>query len=128
MLRLGLVGAYVPPGWPEAVRPPGSEDFEPSAIAWLLDVLPTEYRQYEVLRRHPVALASMARYYADGCVEGARRGYRACRGELAELVPPHVADGVLAAYRQEGFRLAATAREVGLVGAALRGKAWPPSL
>lgn len=128
MLRLGLVGAYVPPGWPEAVGPPGSDDFEPSAIAWLLDVLPTEYRQYEVLRRHPVALASMAGYYADSCVEGARRGYRTCRRELAELVPPHVADGVLAAYRQEGFRLAATAREVGLVGAALRGETFSPRL
>jgi hypothetical protein len=99
VLRLGLVGAYVPPGWPEAVRPPGSDDFEPSAIAWMLDVMPTEYRQYEVLRRHPVALASMAGYYANSCVEGARRGYRTCR---RELVPPHVADGVLAAYRQEG--------------------------
>lgn len=95
-------------------------------MSWLLDVLPTEYRQYEVLRRHPAALASMAGYYADSCVEGARRGYRACRRELAELVPPHVADGVLAAYRQEGFRLAATAREVGLVGAALRGETFPP--
>jgi hypothetical protein len=79
------VGTYVPPGWPEAVRPPGSEDFEPSAIAFLLDVLPTEYRQHVVLRRYPVALASMAGYYADGCVEGARRGYRTCRRELATL-------------------------------------------
>jgi hypothetical protein len=71
----------------------------------LLDVVPPEYRQYEVLRRHPVALAVMARYYADGCVEDARRGYRTCRRELSGLVPPHVVDGVLAAYRQEGFRM-----------------------
>jgi hypothetical protein len=28
------VGAYVPPGWPEGVRPPGSSDFEASAIAF----------------------------------------------------------------------------------------------
>ena len=56
--------------------------------------MPPEYRQHEVLRRYPVALASMAGYYADGCVEGARRGYRACRRELAELVPPHAVDGV----------------------------------
>jgi len=41
--------------------------------SWLLDVLPTEYRQYEVLRRHPAALALMAGYYADSCVEGPRR-------------------------------------------------------
>ena len=98
---------HVPPGWPQAVRPPGSEDFESSVLSWLLDVLPSEYRQHEVLRRHPVALASVARYYADSCVEGARRGYRTCRRELAELVPPHAADQVLAAYRQEGFRVPA---------------------
>lgn len=42
------------------------------AIAWLLDVVPPEYRQYGVPRRHPAALAAMARYYARGCVEGAR--------------------------------------------------------
>jgi hypothetical protein len=128
VLRLGLVGVYVPPGWPQAVRPPGSEDFESSAVSWLLDVLPSEYRQHEVLRRHPVALASVARYYADSCVEGARRGYRTCRRELAELVPPHAADQVLAAYRQEGFRLAATAKGVELVGSALRGETFPPRL
>jgi hypothetical protein len=119
---------YVPPGWPEAVRPPGSEDFESSAVSWLLDVLPSEYRQHEVLRRHPVALASVARYYADSCVEGARRGYRTCRRELAEVVPPHAADQVLGAYRQEGFRLAATAKGVQLVGSALRGETFPPRL
>jgi hypothetical protein len=70
----------------------------------------------------------MAGYYADGCVEGARRGYRACRQELAELVPPHVADEVLAAYRQEGFKLVATAKGVGLVSAALRGQTFTPAL
>ena len=97
-------------------------------VEWLLDVLPSEYRQHEVLRRHPAALASVARYYADSCVEGARRGYRACRRELSELVPPHAADQVLAAYRQEGFRLAATAKGVGLVGSALRGETFLPRL
>jgi hypothetical protein len=125
---LGFVGAYVPLGWPESVRPPGSEDFEASAAAWLLDVLPPEYRHYEVLRRHPAALAAMARYYADGCVEGARQGYRTCRQELGEMVPPHVVDGVLAAYRQEGFRLAATAKGIELVGRALRGETFAPRL
>ena len=61
-------------------------------------------------------------------VEGARRGYRTCRRELAELVPPHAADQVLAAYRREGFRLAATAKGVELVGSALRGETFPPRL
>jgi hypothetical protein len=43
------------------VHPPGSENFEHTAIAWLLDIVPPEYRSYGILRRHPAALASMAR-------------------------------------------------------------------
>lgn len=93
--------------------------------AWLLDVVPPEYRQYDVLRRHPAALAAMARYYARGCVEGAH-GYRTARGELAEHIPPHAIDGLLAAYRTEGFKLAATSRSVELVERALPGEAFPP--
>lgn len=53
---LPRVGAYVPPGWPQAVHPPGSSDFEASAITWLLEVVQPEYRQYSVLRRPPAAL------------------------------------------------------------------------
>jgi hypothetical protein len=72
----------------------------------------SDYRVYAVLRRHPAALVSMARYYACASLEGARRGYRTARTELAESVPPHAVDGVLAAYRTEGYKLAATARAV----------------
>lgn len=114
---------YVPPGWPQEVSPPGSEDFEEVAAAWLAGLLPSGFRQYEVLRRFPVALASVAGHHVDGCVEGARGAYRACRRELAEVVPPHAADQVLAACRREGFRLVAVSRQVRLVGAALRGEA-----
>jgi hypothetical protein len=56
------MAAYLPHGWPDDVRPPGSEEFEESAVAWLLDVLPPDYRRHLVLRRHPAALASVVRY------------------------------------------------------------------
>ena len=68
------MAVYLPHGWPDDVRPPGSEEFEESAIAWLLDVLPPDYRRHPVLRRHPSALASVARHYSTACVEGARQG------------------------------------------------------
>jgi hypothetical protein len=55
------MAVYLPSDWPAEVRPPGSEDFEASAVAWLLDVLPPDYRRHPVLRRYPVALASVAR-------------------------------------------------------------------
>jgi hypothetical protein len=120
------VSVYVPPGWPADVRPPGTEDFPESATAWLLDLMPPEYRQHEVLRRHPAVLASMARYYSAACVEGARRAYRSARAELATTVPPHAVDEVLSVLRTEGFRLAAAARAVGLVEQALRGEVFTP--
>jgi hypothetical protein len=110
------------------VHPPGSEDFESTAIGWLLDVVPPDYRLHGVLRRYPVALAAMARYHAKACVEGAREGYRTARTELAGTLPPHAVDTVLAAYRKEGARLAATARAVGLVERALRGETFTPTL
>ena len=122
------MASYVPPGWPAGVHPPGSEDFESTAIGWLLDVVPPDYRLHGVLRRYPVALAAMARYHAKACVEGAREGYRTARTELADSLPPHAIDTVLAAYRKEGARLAATARAVDLVERALRGEAFTATM
>jgi outer membrane biosynthesis protein TonB len=122
------MGAYIPPGWPAGVHPPGSEDFESTAVGWLLDVVPPDYRLHGVLRRYPVALATMARYHSKACVEGARQGYRTARTELAGALPPHAIDTVLAAYRKEGARLAATARAVDLVERALRGEVFTPRM
>ena len=73
------MAVYIPPGWPTGVHPPGSEDFEATAIAWLLDVVPPDFRLHGVLRRHPAALAAMARHHTQACVEGARAGYRTAR-------------------------------------------------
>src|SRR5271166_1200831 len=119
---------YTPPGWPAGVHPPDSEEFESTAVTWLLDVVPPDYRLHGVLRRYPVALAAMARYHTKACVEGAREGYRTARTELAGVLPPHAVDTVLAAYRKEGARLAATARAVGLVERALRGEVFTPRM
>ena len=122
------MGAYIPPGWPAGVHPPGSDEFESTAVGWLLDVVPPDYRLHGVLRRYPVALATMARYHSKACVEGARQGYRTARTELAGVLPPHAIDTVLAAYRKEGARLAATAQAVDLVERALRGEVFTPKM
>ena len=122
------MGAYIPPGWPAGVHPPGSEDFESTAVGWLLDVVPPDYRLHGVLRRYPVALAALARYHSKACVEGARQGYRTARTELAGALPPHAIDTVLAAYRKEGARLAATAQAVDLIERALRGEVFTPKM
>jgi hypothetical protein len=122
------MGAYIPPGWPAGVHPPGSDEFESTAVGWLLDVVPPDYRLHGVLRRYPVALATMARYHSKACVEGARQGYRTARTELAGVLPPHAIDTILAAYRKEGARLAATAQAVDLVECALRGEVFTPKM
>jgi len=122
------VAEYVPPGWPTGVHPPGSEEFEQTAVAWLLDVVPPDYRLHGVLRRHPVALAALARHHLAACVAGAREGYRTARAELGDRLPAGSLDAVLDAYRTEGRRLVETARAVDLVGRALRGEVFTPQL
>ena len=120
--------AYLPPGWPTGVHPPGSEDFERTAVTWLLDVVPPDYRLHGVLRRHPVALATLARRHLAACVEGARQGYRTARTELGGVLPVSGLDAVLAAYRTEGRRLVTAAHAANLVEQALRGKEFAPQL
>jgi hypothetical protein len=122
------VAAYLPPGWPSGVHPPDSEEFEQTAVTWLLDVVPPDYRLHGVLRRHPVALAVLARHHIAACVRGAREGYRSARTELSGKLPPGGVDAVLEVYRTEGSRLVETARAVDLVGRALRGEAFTPQL
>jgi hypothetical protein len=122
------MAAYVPPGWPSGVHPPGTEDFERTAQAWLLDVVPPDYRLHGVLRRYPLALAAMAAHHAEACVTGARAGYRNARTEVGGTLPPHALEALLAAYRAEGRRLVATAQAVDLVARALRGEVFSPQL
>jgi hypothetical protein len=123
-----VASAYVPTGWPPGVHPPGTEGFEQTAVKWLLDVVPPDYRLHGVLMRHPVALASLARHHLAACVEGARQGYRAARAELGQDLPPAGIAAVLSAYQTEGKRLVATARAVDLVSQALKGEKFVPQL
>ena len=124
----GDVAAFVPTGWPDGVHPPGTPGFEQTAVNWLLDVVPPDYRLHGVLVRHPVALATLARHHLAACVEGARQGYRSARAELGNDLPPGGLAAVLSAYQTEGQRLVATARAVDLIGRALRGETFVPQL
>jgi hypothetical protein len=122
------MAAYLPPGWPTGVHPPGSEEFERTAVAWLLDVVPPDYRLHGVLRRHPLALATLARHHLAACVAGARQGYRTARTELGDVLPVSGLDAVLAAYRSEGRHLVTTELAVSLVERALRGEVFAPRM
>jgi hypothetical protein len=121
------MAAYLPPAWPPAVSAPGSEDWERSAVAWLLDLLP-DYREHPDLHRYPAILASVAHHTLRGALDGAREGYRTVRTELGARVPPHAIDAALKAYQAEGRRMAAVVDAVDLVQRALRGETFRPGL
>jgi hypothetical protein len=124
----GQVDATVPPGWPEQVRPPGAPDWERTAVAWLYDLVPPDYRAHEVLRRYPVLLARFAADHVHAGLEAARQGWRTVRVELADQLPADAIEAAMTAYEREGTRLAAAARGVEVVAGALRGERWVPRL
>lgn len=118
---------YVPPGWPEPVPPPGADGFERSAVGWLYDHCPPDFRSYDVLRRHPVLLARLAREQLAASVEACRTGYRTARADLRSAppvrgLPADALEALLAAYEREGRRLVTALRGAELIARALAGE------
>ena len=113
-----------PPGWPRAVRPPGAPGWEHTAVAWLLDICPPEYRSYPVLRRHDVVLARFAVLHVEAGQAAARRGLSEARAELRDVTDQDTVDAAGEAWHAESARLMAERRAVGLVEDALRGKRY----
>jgi len=118
----------VPPGWPSEVLPPQAPEWERSAVGWLFDLCPPDYRAHDVLRRHPVVLARFADGHVASAVSAARDGLRTLRAELKGVVPPDAVEAAIGAYDREGRRLVRTGRQIALVEAALRGERYVPRL
>jgi len=97
-------------------------------VAWLFDLVPPDYRAHEVLRRYPVLLGRFAGDHVAAGLEAARAGWRTVRVELAGHLPAEAIEAAVAAYEREGTRLAAAARGIEVVAAALRGETWVPRL
>jgi hypothetical protein len=113
-----------PPGWPRAVRPPGAPGWEHTAVAWLLDICPPEYRSYPVLRRHDVVLARFAVLHVEAGQAAARRGLSEARAELRDVTDQDTVEAAVETWHAESARLMAERRAVGLVEDALRGKRY----
>lgn len=116
-----MVDHVLPPGWPREVRPPGTPEWERSAVAWLFDLCPPDYRAYDLLRRQPAVLAHFAAHHVQAGISAAKTGLSTARRDLADVVEPEVVSAAVAAYEREGARLLATARSLALVEEALRG-------
>ena len=122
------VPELVPPGWPDEVLPPQAPDWQRSAIAWLFDLCPPDYR---ALRRAapPSGRAGPVRPGPRG-VRASRRPARACARcarTSRTSSPPEAVEAAIGAYDREGRRLVQTGRQVAMVEAALRGERWVPA-
>lgn len=114
----------VPPGWPRQVRPPDAPDWEVTAVNWLLDLCPPEYRRFAGLRRHVVVLARFAVLHVEAQQAAIRRGLSEIRGDLKNVADEAVVEAAVQTFRLEDARLVAVRREVGLVEEALRGRRY----
>ena len=111
-----------PPGWPHQVRSPGAPDWERSAVGWLLDICPPEFRAYPVLRRHEVVLARFAVLHVEACQSAVRRGLSEARAALRDVADPDTVERAVETWQREQARLLGERRAVGLVEEALRGR------
>jgi len=106
------------------VLPPSEHDWEQSAVAFLLDCCPPDYRAHALLRRHPVVLARFAAQHVDSQIRAAREGIGQARSSLAEYVDAPVLDDSVEVLQNEHARLVSLRRGVALVEETLRGKVF----
>jgi hypothetical protein len=111
-----------PPGWPSQVRPPDAPAWERTAVNWLLDICPPEYRGYPALRRHDVVLARFAVLHVEACQEACRRGLSEARSALRDVAAPDVVEAAVETWLAEDARLSGLHRAAGLVEEAIRGR------
>jgi len=116
--------AVSPPGWPAPVRPPGAPDWERTAINWLFDICPPEYRAHVALRRHVVVLARFAVLHVEASQAACRRGLSEARGALRDVAGLDAVEAAVQAWQAEDARLLGARRAVGLVEEALRGRRY----
>lgn len=119
--RAGRDGV-APPGWPREVRPPGVPGWERTAVSWLLDLCPPDYRRYAGLRRHVVVLARFAVLHVEANQAAVRRGLSEARADLRDVAEDAVVDAAVQTFLLEDARLLGVRRAVGLVEEALRGR------
>jgi hypothetical protein len=110
------------------VRPPGAPGWEATAIAYLLDCCPADFRAYPVLRNHAVVLAQFAMHFVNGQQEASERGLAEVRTSISDYVEPDIVEAATQAWLEQGARLARTRRAVALLEEALRGRVFVPKL
>ncbi len=95
-----------------------------TAVAWLLDLCPPDYRRYTGLRRHVVVLARFAVLHVEANQAAVRRGLSEVRADLRDVASLEVVDAAVQTFQLEEARLLGVRRAVGLVEEALRGRRY----
>src|SRR3954447_18101256 len=116
-----MVTHVAPPGWPREVRPPDAPDWERTAVSWLLDLCPPEYRGYPALRRHAVVLARFAVAPLGPAHAAVKRGLGEARAELRDVATLDVVDAAVETWLAEGGRPRGGGRGGGPGGGGARG-------
>jgi hypothetical protein len=106
------------------VRPPDAPDWEATAVSWLLDLCPPDYRRFSGLRRHAVVLARFAVLHVEAQQLATSRGLSEIRADLKGLADEAVVQAAVQTFQLEDARLLAVRREVGLVEDAIRGRRY----
>lgn len=117
-----MVTYVAPPGWPPQVRPPDAPGWERTAVNWLLDLCPPEYRSYPAVRRHVVVLARFAVLHVEANQLACRRGLSEARSDLRDVADLDTVEAAVETWHAESARLMGVRRAVGLVEEALRGR------
>ena len=123
-----MSSSVAPPGWPRDVRPPGAPEWERTAVAWLLDQCPPEYRSYPVVRQEPRVLARFAVLHVEASQDGTRRAVSQARASLRDVVAPDVVEAAVETWLREDARLSGVRRAAELVEQALRGRRFAARL
>src|SRR5688572_23104009 len=105
-----MVQLVSPPGWPGQVRPPGAPGWEGTAVNWLLDICPPEFRGYPLLRRHEVVLARFAVLHVEACQAAVRRGLSEARSVLRDVADADTVERAIETWQRESARLIAERR------------------
>ncbi|MEU4660000.1 hypothetical protein AB0G32_39765 [Streptomyces sp. NPDC023723] len=117
---MSLTSTRTGPDWPCQVKPPGSYDWERSAVRWLRELVPARYAGYPALIRHPVLLARHAHLQVQQEIRVARTALQSARADLPRLgLPESVIEHTIKLYAAEIGQLQHIARSVRAVTTAL---------
>lgn len=114
-------------GWPREVLPPGCLDWEISAVSFLLDSCPADFRGYPIFCRQPLVTAELAAAFLQSQLVTLSELISWLRVRLDEL-SPNAVEQAMDACQELKVLLTRRLREVRMVLHALQGGTFKQKL